>query len=73
MAGIFRNAIEENLPRMLETVDIGRIVRERINEMDVGETEGLILKVMSREMRAIVWLGALLGMLHRKRVPRGGE
>lgn len=38
-------------------------VRERINEMDMNETETLILQVMNKELRAIVWLGALLGTL----------
>ena len=40
-----------------------KIVRERINEMDVNETEKLIFQVMDKELKAIVWLGALLGLL----------
>ena len=29
--------------------------------MDMNETEKLILQVMDKELKAIVWLGALLG------------
>ena len=31
--------------------------------MDMDETEKLIFQVMDKELRAIVWLGALLGMI----------
>lgn len=60
---VYRTIISEHLPRILESVDIAKIVRERINEMDVNETEELIFQVMNKELKAIVWLGALLGML----------
>ncbi len=59
---IYRTVIEEHLPKILESVDISKIVRERINEMDVNETEKLIFQVMNKELKAIVWLGALLGL-----------
>lgn len=60
---VYRTIISEHLPRILESVDIAKIVRERINEMDVNETEKLIFQVMDKELKAIVWLGALLGMI----------
>ena len=59
----YRTVITEHLPRILETIDISKIVTDRINEMDVAETEKLILQVMKKELRAIVWLGAGLGFL----------
>ena len=59
---IYRSIITEHLPRILDSIDISKIVRERINEMDVNETEKLIFQVMSKELKAIVWLGALLGL-----------
>ena len=58
---IYRNIITEHLPKILQSIDISKIVRERINEMDVNETEKLIFQVMDKELKAIVWLGALLG------------
>ena len=60
---VYRTIISEHLPRILESIDISKIVRERINEMDVNETEKLIFQVMDNELKAIVWLGALLGMI----------
>ena len=60
---IYRSIITEHLPKILESIDISKIVRERINEMDVNETEKLIFQVMDKELKAIVWLGALLGSL----------
>lgn len=60
---LYRTVITEHLPRILDTLDISKIVTDRINEMDVVETEKLILQVMKKELRAIVWLGAGLGFL----------
>lgn len=60
---IYRSIITEHLPKILDSIDISKIVRERINEMDVNETEKLIFQVMDKELKAIVWLGALLGLM----------
>lgn len=60
---IYRSIITEHLPKILDSIDISKIVRERINEMDVKETERLIFQVMDKELKAIVWLGALLGLV----------
>lgn len=60
---IYRTIINDHLPKILESIDISKIVRERINEMDVNETEKLIFQVMDKELKAIVWLGAGLGFI----------
>lgn len=60
---IYRSVINDHLPKILESIDISKIVRERISEMDVNETEKLIFQVMDKELKAIVWLGALLGLV----------
>ena len=57
----YRQVISVHLPKILSTIDISRIIRNRINEMDIEEGERIILDVMNKELRAIVWLGALLG------------
>ena len=54
MISIYKTIITEHLPNILESVNISAIVRERINEMDMDETEKLILQVMNKELRAIV-------------------
>lgn len=60
---LYKTLITEQLPRILAAIDISRIVESRINEMDVRESEKLILDVMNKELKAIVWLGALLGFV----------
>ncbi|MGM9816226.1 MAG: DUF445 domain-containing protein [Lepagella sp.] len=60
---LYKTLVSEQLPRILDTVNISKIVETRINEMDVKETEKLILEVMNKELKAIVWLGALLGFV----------
>ena len=55
--------ITEHLPRILQDIDISSIIEQRINEMDMNEAEAIIMDVMKKELRAIVWLGALLGSI----------
>lgn len=59
----YRAIITEHLPRILQDIDISTIIEQRINEMDMNEAEAIILDVMKKELRAIVWLGALLGSI----------
>lgn len=59
----YRNIITNQLPKILDAVNISKIVENRINEMDVDETEKLIFAVMDKELKAIVWLGAGLGFI----------
>ncbi len=59
----YRVIIIEHLPRILQDIDISTIIEQRINEMDMEEAEAIILDVMKKELRAIVWLGALLGCI----------
>ena len=63
LIGGYKQVISVHLPKILSTIDISRIIRERINEMDMDESERIILSVMNKELRAIVWLGALLGAI----------
>lgn len=60
---LYKTLVTEHLPRILDTINISKIVESRINEMDVKESEKLILEVMNSELKAIVWLGALLGFV----------
>lgn len=60
---IYSKVVPDSLPKALEAIDIQRIVQDRINEMDMAETEGIILEVMDKELKALVWFGVLLGFL----------
>ena len=59
----YKTVITEHLPRILEDINISAIIEERINAMDMDEAEGIVLDVMKKELKAIVWLGALLGAI----------
>ena len=63
MVSLYRRLISEQLPKILAAIDIPSIIEGRINEMDMKETETLILAVMDKELQAIIWLGAILGMV----------
>jgi uncharacterized membrane protein YheB (UPF0754 family) len=63
VVNIYKQVVQDNLPRMLQTLDLQRIVQDRINDMDMQQTEQLILTIMKKELRALVWFGVLLGFL----------
>lgn len=63
VVSLYRKLISEQLPKILSTINIPHIIESRINEMDMRETERLIFQVMDKELRAIIWLGALLGLV----------
>lgn len=58
-AAVIRGA----LPAALSALDLGAVVEDKLNSLNMAELEGLILSVMRKELRAIVWLGGLLGMV----------
>lgn len=60
---LYDKIITEKLSALLGTINIGSIIEDKLNAMDAREIENLIMRVMKRELRAIVWLGALLGAL----------
>lgn len=59
----YQKVISEQLPRILNTINISKVVEQRINEMDVKEVEQLLFQIMDKELKAIVWLGGLLGFI----------
>ncbi|MBO4514789.1 MAG: DUF445 family protein [Lachnospiraceae bacterium] len=46
---------------LLQAIDVSAVVRERIESMDVAEMERLTLSVCSKELQAVINLGALIG------------
>lgn len=53
--------LKVNAHYFIESIDIPRIVENRINQLDVEYAERIILDVAHKELSAITWLGALLG------------
>lgn len=58
---IIENLIKNQLPNMVKAFNISKIVEDQINSFDVAFTEELILEIANRELKAITWLGGLLG------------
>jgi uncharacterized membrane protein YheB (UPF0754 family) len=57
----FNTFAENELPRLMELLNVSEIVERQINSFDVEYTENLILEIANKELKAITWLGALLG------------
>jgi len=49
--------------RVATRVDIEKIVRERVEHMDVGQVEELLLGILRDEFRYLEWMGAVIGGL----------
>ncbi len=49
--------------RIAESIDVGGMITEKVRLMSAREVEGLVLAVVRRELRYVVLLGALIGML----------
>ncbi len=59
----YASIIQKALPAALSALDLGQIVEDKLNALNMQELEALIMQVMKKELRAIVWLGALLGLI----------
>ncbi len=59
----YENVIKTALPHVMETVDIGKVVENRIADFDVLQFEDMIFGIMRKELKAIEYLGALLGFI----------
>lgn len=60
---LYRKMVTQKLPAILASVDIKAVVCNRVVNMDVLEMERMILDICNKELRAVVWLGAVLGAL----------
>jgi len=58
---LIHTAVAGALPQLLGSGEIKRLVVKRINSLDPGELNGLLRRLMKKELAAIEWLGALLG------------
>lgn len=58
---IFEKFIKNKLHDIIEAFNISKVVEDEINKFDVAFAEEIILEIASKELKAITWLGALLG------------
>ncbi|MGM8288197.1 DUF445 family protein [Clostridium perfringens] len=58
---LYNDFVENKSAKALEIVDISSIVEEQINAFEVDYAEEIIIGIANKELKAITWLGALLG------------
>ncbi len=60
---IYENIVSEKLSNFLNTINISKMIQDKINSMDILELEKLILLIMKKELNALVNLGAVIGLI----------
>lgn len=58
---IFNRFAEHELPKIIEMLNVSKIVEDKINSFEIDYTEKLILDIANKELNQITRLGALLG------------
>ncbi|HAT4138470.1 DUF445 family protein [Clostridium perfringens] len=58
---LYNDFVENKSAKVLEIVDISSIVEDQINAFEVDYAEEIIIGIANKELKAITWLGALLG------------
>lgn len=60
---IWTSLSENQLEKIVKSIDIQAIVEDKINEFELPELERLIMSISQKELRALVILGGVLGMI----------
>jgi len=60
---LYRDVMTSRLDGLLKAVEIDKIIERKISEFDAEMLEKLVFGIMKKELKAIVYLGALLGFL----------
>jgi uncharacterized membrane protein YheB (UPF0754 family) len=59
----YRMAVTNYSDSLLASLNLANIAEEKVNAMDTKEVEELVLSIMKNELRAVVNLGAVIGLL----------
>ena len=59
----YKTIAKDNADKLLSHIDIAGIISDKINAMEIEELERLILTVMKKELRTIISLGGLIGII----------
>lgn len=60
---LYENLITQKISNIILVLNISKIIKDKINSMDMLEVEELILNIMNKELNALVNLGALIGLV----------
>lgn len=55
--------VETNLPKALAALNIQKIIEDKINSLDMRQTQKMLMQLMDRELKALVWFGVFLGFI----------
>lgn len=55
--------MEHKSIELIRSLNLQRIVEERIKEYDIAQLENILLAICKKELNALVWLGGLLGLI----------
>ncbi|MGW8312823.1 MAG: DUF445 domain-containing protein [Desulfuromonadales bacterium] len=64
--GLYRQVgevLQKEVPPLIETLNVARMVEEKVNQLDIMQVEGLLMGVMQEQFKYINLFGALLGFL----------
>jgi uncharacterized membrane protein YheB (UPF0754 family) len=55
--------LKKEVPPLVETLNVRRMVEEKVNGLDLLQVEGLLMGIMQEQFKYINLFGALLGFL----------
>ena len=55
--------LKREVPPLVETLNVSRMVEEKVNSLDILKVEGLLMGIMQEQFKYINLFGALLGLL----------
>jgi uncharacterized membrane protein YheB (UPF0754 family) len=61
--GLYERFMRVYVRPIVSTIDVGGMISEKIKHMDAIDVESLVLSVVKKELRYLIWLGALLGVV----------
>jgi uncharacterized membrane protein YheB (UPF0754 family) len=64
--GLYRQVgevLQKEVPPLIETLNIARMVEDKVNRLDILQVEGLLMGVMKEQFKYINLFGAILGFL----------
>ena len=60
---LYSSIISNKLSSILETINISKVIENEINSFEPKKMEELVLSIISKELNALVNLGAIIGLL----------
>lgn len=59
----YRGAVKSAVPALIDRINVSGMIEDKVNDMSNEQLEELVLSVMKHELKLIVNLGALIGLI----------